>query len=72
MFTRFVRLGVPYVMLDAQGRMRSSLADLFRWNYGCEFAEMGWTCVGSTEEHVEEEPFAFYSPPFVRLCPTSF
>lgn len=33
MFARFVRLGVPYVQLDAQGRMRPSLADLFRWNY---------------------------------------
>ncbi|EDQ85935.1 uncharacterized protein MONBRDRAFT_38574 [Monosiga brevicollis MX1] len=33
MFTRFVRLGVPHVQLDAQGRMRPSMADLYRWNY---------------------------------------
>ena len=33
MFTRFVRLGVPHVLLDKQGRMRPSLADLYRWNY---------------------------------------
>eukprot|EP01065_Artemidia_motanka_P007566 TRINITY_DN1377_c0_g1_i1.p1 TRINITY_DN1377_c0_g1~~TRINITY_DN1377_c0_g1_i1.p1 ORF type:complete len:1449 (+),score=544.42 TRINITY_DN1377_c0_g1_i1:47-4393(+) len=33
MFTRFVRLGAPTVQLDGQGRMRSKLADLFRWRY---------------------------------------
>eukprot|EP01064_Diplonema_japonicum_P036639 TRINITY_DN8313_c0_g1_i2.p1 TRINITY_DN8313_c0_g1~~TRINITY_DN8313_c0_g1_i2.p1 ORF type:complete len:1319 (+),score=327.48 TRINITY_DN8313_c0_g1_i2:52-4008(+) len=33
MFTRFVRLGVPTTQLDAQGRMRRQLADLFRWRY---------------------------------------
>eukprot|EP01062_Namystynia_karyoxenos_P069924 TRINITY_DN6533_c0_g1_i3.p1 TRINITY_DN6533_c0_g1~~TRINITY_DN6533_c0_g1_i3.p1 ORF type:complete len:1505 (+),score=516.09 TRINITY_DN6533_c0_g1_i3:74-4588(+) len=33
LFTRFVRLGVPTVQLDAQGRMRTELADLFRWRY---------------------------------------
>ncbi|EGD73730.1 aqr protein [Salpingoeca rosetta] len=33
LFTRFVRLGVPHVLLDKQGRMRPSLANLFRWNY---------------------------------------
>ncbi|KAI8615394.1 hypothetical protein BC830DRAFT_1168644 [Chytriomyces sp. MP71] len=33
LFARLVRLGVPAVELDQQGRCRSSLADLFRWNY---------------------------------------
>eukprot|EP01060_Flectonema_neradi_P019718 TRINITY_DN2702_c0_g1_i1.p1 TRINITY_DN2702_c0_g1~~TRINITY_DN2702_c0_g1_i1.p1 ORF type:complete len:1266 (+),score=220.52 TRINITY_DN2702_c0_g1_i1:715-4512(+) len=33
MFSRFIRLGVPSVSLTAQGRMRSELADLFRWRY---------------------------------------
>jgi intron-binding protein aquarius len=33
MFTRFIRLGVPHVTLDAQGRMRTVLADLYRWHY---------------------------------------
>jgi intron-binding protein aquarius len=33
LFTRFVRLGVPTIDLDAQGRCRSSLCDLFRWRY---------------------------------------
>ncbi|XP_065882435.1 RNA helicase aquarius-like [Dysidea avara] len=33
MFTRFVRLGVPAVQLDAQGRARPSLCELYRWHY---------------------------------------
>ncbi|KAI8808929.1 intron-binding protein aquarius-like protein [Cladochytrium replicatum] len=34
LFSRFVRLGVPTVQLDRQGRSRKSLAELFRWKYG--------------------------------------
>ncbi len=33
MFSRFVRLGVPTVQLDMQGRARPSLAALYRWRY---------------------------------------
>ncbi|KAL6049950.1 Intron-binding protein aquarius [Balamuthia mandrillaris] len=33
LFTRFVRLGVPTITLDAQGRCRPSLARLFNWQY---------------------------------------
>lgn len=33
MFTRFVRLGVPTVQLDAQGRARPSLCALYAWRY---------------------------------------
>ncbi|XP_055884455.1 RNA helicase aquarius-like [Biomphalaria glabrata] len=33
LFTRLVRLGVPTVDLDAQGRARSSLAQLYNWRY---------------------------------------
>ena len=33
LFTRFVKLGVPTVDLDAQGRCRASLCDLFKWRY---------------------------------------
>ncbi|KAK2567367.1 RNA helicase aquarius [Acropora cervicornis] len=33
LFTRFVRLGVPTVQLDAQGRARSSLCNLYNWRY---------------------------------------
>ncbi|RKP09855.1 P-loop containing nucleoside triphosphate hydrolase protein [Thamnocephalis sphaerospora] len=33
MFTRFVRLGVPTVELDRQGRARPSIAKLYNWRY---------------------------------------
>ena len=33
MFSRFVRLGVPTVQLDAQGRARPSLCQLYKWRY---------------------------------------
>ncbi|KAK9820367.1 hypothetical protein WJX72_009525 [[Myrmecia] bisecta] len=33
LFTRFVRLGTPYVQLNAQGRARPSLAKLYNWRY---------------------------------------
>ena len=33
LFTRFVRLGVPTVDLDAQGRSRPSICNLYNWRY---------------------------------------
>jgi intron-binding protein aquarius len=33
LFTRLVRLGVPLVQLDGQGRARSSICDLYKWRY---------------------------------------
>ena len=33
LFQRFVRLGVPTITLDAQGRCRPSIAALFSWRY---------------------------------------
>ncbi|KAJ3325409.1 hypothetical protein HDV06_004268 [Boothiomyces sp. JEL0866] len=33
LFKRLIRLGVPSINLDHQGRSRSSIADLYRWNY---------------------------------------
>nr|XP_002131605.1 RNA helicase aquarius [Ciona intestinalis] len=33
LFARLVRLGVPTVQLDAQGRARPSICDLYRWRY---------------------------------------
>jgi len=33
LFTRFVRLGTPYIELNAQGRARPELADLYSWRY---------------------------------------
>jgi intron-binding protein aquarius len=33
LFTRFIRLGVPFVQLDAQGRARAEIAALYNWRY---------------------------------------
>jgi len=33
LFLRLVRLGVPTINLDRQGRARSSIADLYKWRY---------------------------------------
>jgi intron-binding protein aquarius len=33
LFTRFVRLGVPYIELNAQGRARPEMAKLYNWRY---------------------------------------
>lgn len=33
LFSRFIRLGVPHVELDAQGRARESIAKLYNWRY---------------------------------------
>jgi intron-binding protein aquarius len=33
MFTRLIRLGIPYVCLNMQGRCRASLLELFNWRY---------------------------------------
>ena len=33
LFTRFVRLGVPSILLDRQGRARPEIAALYSWKY---------------------------------------
>ncbi|KHN88639.1 Intron-binding protein aquarius [Toxocara canis] len=33
LFSRFVRLGVPHIQLDRQGRSRSEIAALYNWRY---------------------------------------
>nr|POF18505.1 intron-binding protein aquarius [Quercus suber] len=33
LFRRLIRLGVPHILLDAQGRSRPSLAALYKWRY---------------------------------------
>ncbi|GMF64727.1 unnamed protein product [Phytophthora lilii] len=33
LFTRLLRLGVPHIVLDRQGRSRPELADIYRWRY---------------------------------------
>lgn len=33
LFSRFIRLGVPHVLLDQQGRARPEIASLYSWRY---------------------------------------
>jgi intron-binding protein aquarius len=33
LFTRLIRMGVPYLQLDRQGRARPDIASLYRWRY---------------------------------------
>jgi len=33
LFTRLIRLGAPYIELNAQGRSRPSIAELYNWRY---------------------------------------
>lgn len=55
MFARFIRLGIPYISLDAQGRCRPSLANLFNWKYiGLE-----------NLPHTKEEQFVKCNPAFL-------
>ena len=40
LFTRFVRLGVPHVLLDQQGRARPEMAALYSWRYGGQLGNL--------------------------------
>jgi intron-binding protein aquarius len=55
MFTRFVRLGVPTVQLDAQGRARSEMAELYKWRY---------KELGDLPNVLEREEFKYANPGF--------
>lgn len=51
LFARFVRLGTPYVELNAQGRARPSIAKLYNWRYGGlqdlpNVVQVGWLVCG--------------------------
>ncbi|CAK0785152.1 hypothetical protein CVIRNUC_008358 [Coccomyxa viridis] len=53
LFTRFVRLGTPYVQLNAQGRARPTLAKLYNWRY----------------EDLGDLPYVTTAPEFLRANP---
>ncbi|KAF9207400.1 hypothetical protein BGZ49_000487, partial [Haplosporangium sp. Z 27] len=57
MFTRFVRLGVPTIELDAQGRARSNMADLYKWRY---------KNLGDLPNITEQQEFKFANPGFLH------
>ena len=50
LFQRLIRLGVPHILLDAQGRSRPSLAALYKWRY----------------PKLSNLPFTFSAPEFLR------
>ena len=57
LFHRFIRLGMPFVQLDAQGRSRPSLAKLFNWRYD---GLGNLACVTESALHAQANPgFAF-------------
>lgn len=41
MFARFIRLGVPFVQLDQQGRSRPAIAALYSWRYHSRQTKLG-------------------------------
>jgi intron-binding protein aquarius len=55
MFTRLIRLGIPYVALDMQGRCRESLLELFNWRY---------PTLRSLPSVSQEKPFKLANPGF--------
>ncbi|KAF9951183.1 hypothetical protein BGZ70_001099 [Mortierella alpina] len=56
MFTRFVRLGVPTIELDAQGRARSDMANLYKWRY---------KSLGDLPNISERDEFKYANPGFL-------
>ncbi|KAJ3149275.1 hypothetical protein HDU86_006998 [Geranomyces michiganensis] len=58
LFARFVRLGVPTIQLDAQGRARSSLAELFQWKYDNQLSNLP-NVLQSREYQLANPGFAF-------------
>ncbi|KAJ3018195.1 UNVERIFIED_CONTAM: hypothetical protein HDU68_011284 [Siphonaria sp. JEL0065] len=58
LFTRLVRLGVPTIELDQQGRCRPELADLFRWNYS-SLKDLGGVVTKTHEFQLANAGFAF-------------
>ena len=58
LFARFVRLGNPAIQLNAQGRARPKLAQLYNWRYEALGDLPNTTAAGS--------PYAFANPGFAR------
>ncbi|KAK9451872.1 uncharacterized protein V1518DRAFT_389862 [Limtongia smithiae] len=48
MFVRFLRLGVPHVALDAQGRARPEIAELYAWRYSTKLTNLP-ACIEDAE-----------------------
>lgn len=62
LFSRLRRLGARAVVLDAQGRCRPEIADVFRWRYG------GAAGLGDLPGVAHGGAFAFANPGFAHAC----
>jgi len=64
LFLRLIRLGVPTIMLDRQGRARPSLAELYKWRY----AKLGDLPVVSTTPEYQRANAGFrYDYQFINV-----
>lgn len=64
LFLRLVRLGVPTILLDKQGRARPSLAELYRWRY----PSLGNLPIVSTStEYTRANPGLRYDYQFINV-----
>ncbi|CAI5722873.1 unnamed protein product [Peronospora farinosa] len=77
LFTRFLRLGVPPIVLDSQGCSRSELADIYRWRYDDIFSSEGKPTLGdlsrvkSRREYQTRNVGFLHVAQFVDLSKTS-
>ena len=42
LFLRFIRLGIPYIQLDKQGRSRAEIANLYNWRYNGKLGNLSY------------------------------
>ncbi|KAI9915112.1 hypothetical protein PsorP6_007511 [Peronosclerospora sorghi] len=77
LFARLLRLGVPHIVLDRQGRSRSKLADIFRWRYDDlisdekENALGDLSCVNMQPKFQASNPGFLHVAQFMDLSETS-
>lgn len=57
MFARLIRMGVPYIQLDKQGRTRPEIANLFSWRYHN---------LGNLEHVISSEVYNLANPGFAH------
>jgi intron-binding protein aquarius len=63
MFTRFVRLNVPFVLLDKQGRARPDIAALYSWRYN-NIRQSNSITLGNLDSIYDNEMFKFANAGF--------
>jgi intron-binding protein aquarius len=63
LFTRFIRLGVPSILLDKQGRARTEIAALYTWRYND--ASTG-TTLGNLSNVINSDQYSVCNPGFAH------